>query len=98
MIVGAAELMTPVTNSVVVSRRVAHAPDRLQGRVQAASTVVSFSAGWAGPLLAGIMVQDAGPTATVLTLTGWALALAAITSLAPAFRRPPSLTVERART
>jgi hypothetical protein len=38
LILAAAELITPVTNSIVVGYRVALAPDRLQGRVQAAST------------------------------------------------------------
>lgn len=37
VIIAAAELMTPVTNSIVVGFRVALAPDRLQGRVQAAA-------------------------------------------------------------
>jgi len=48
LILAAAELMTPVTNSIVVGYRVALAPDRLQGRVQAASTLIAFSAGWTG--------------------------------------------------
>ena len=48
VIVAAAELITPVTNSIVVSYRVALAPDRLQGRVQAASTLISFSGRVAG--------------------------------------------------
>src|SRR5581483_10519878 len=75
-ILAAAELITPVTNSFVVGFRVALAPDRLQGRVQAASTLVSLSAGWVGPLAVGFLVQRAGDSATILVLTGWALLLA----------------------
>lgn len=90
VIVAAAELVTPVTNAIVVSLRVAAAPDALQGRVQAASTLISFSAGWAGPLAVGVLLQHAGTTATVLVLTGWALLLALAASGAAAFRQAPA--------
>jgi MFS family permease len=53
--VAAAELITPVTNSIVVAYRIALTSDRLQGRVQAASTLVSFCAGWLGPLVVGFI-------------------------------------------
>jgi MFS family permease len=92
LIVAAAELITPVTNSIVVSYRVGLAPDRLQGRVQAASTLISFSAAWLGPLLIGQLLAHAGSTATILTLTGWALALALFASGSRAFRHPPTMT------
>jgi predicted MFS family arabinose efflux permease len=91
VVLAAAELITPVTNSIVVSYRVALAPDRLQGRVQAASTLISFSAGWLGPLAVGLLVQSAGSTATILVLTGWALILAVVATGARAFRHPPTL-------
>jgi MFS family permease len=91
VILATAELMTPVTNSIVVSFRVALAPDRLQGRVQAASTLISFSAGWLGPLAVGLLVQNAGTTATILALTGWALLLAVGATASRAFRHPPKL-------
>jgi predicted MFS family arabinose efflux permease len=90
-ILAATELITPVTNSIVVGYRVALAPDRLQGRVQAASTLISFSAGWVGPLAVGFLLQSAGATVTVLVLTGWALILAAVATGARAFRHPPTL-------
>ena len=91
LIVAGLEFATPVTNSLVVSYRVALAPDRLQGRVQAASTLVSFSAAWLGPLAIGLLLQSAGATATILAVCGWAALLAAIALLAPAFRHPPRL-------
>ena len=91
VILAGAELITPVTNSIVVSYRVAHTPDRLQGRVQAASTLISFSAGWLGPLVVGFMIQNAGSSATILALTGWMLLLAVAATVSPAFRHPPVL-------
>lgn len=91
VILAAAELMTPVTNSVVVALRVALAPDRIQGRVQAGSTLISFSAGWLGPLAVGFLIQHAGTTATILVLSGWALLLALGTAAARAFRHPPTI-------
>ena len=91
LIVAAAELLTPVTNSMVVGYRVALAPDRLQGRVQAASTLIAFSAGWLGPLAVGYMLQSTGSTATILVLTGWALVFATAAIITPAFRHPPTI-------
>jgi MFS family permease len=91
LIVAAAELVTPVSNSIVVGYRVALTPDRLQGRVQAAATLFAFSAGWLGPLVVGLMLQNAGSTATILALAGWALFLAVAAIAAPALRHPPNL-------
>jgi predicted MFS family arabinose efflux permease len=90
-IVAAAELITPVTNSFVVGFRVALAPDRLQGRVQAASTLVSFSAGWLGPVVVGFLLEGAGTSATILVLTGWAAVLALVATGSRALRHPPRL-------
>ncbi len=95
-IVAAAELITPVTNAFVVGFRVALAPDRLQGRVQAAATLISFSAGWLGPLAVGLLLQDAGETATILVLTGWTLVLALAATGSRAFRHPPRLETQPA--
>ncbi len=90
LLLGAAELMTPATNSIVSGTRVALTPDRLQGRVQAAATLVSFSCGWLGPLAVGVLLSSAGASATVLVLAGVALALAVWASTAPALRVIPS--------
>jgi predicted MFS family arabinose efflux permease len=93
LIVGGALLMTPVSNSIVVSYRVGLAPDALQGRVQAAATVLSFAGQWLGPLAVGVMYESAGETATIVALSAWALALALGAAAAPAFRHPPALAV-----
>jgi MFS family permease len=90
-IVAVAELITPLTNSFIVGFRVALAPDRLQGRVQAASTLVSFSAGWLGPLVVGLLLQNAGESTTILVLTGWALVLALAATGSRTFRHPPRM-------
>lgn len=85
-------LITPVTNSIVVGYRVALVPDDLQGRVQAASTLISFSLGWLGPLLVGLLVEGLGSTATILAVSGWALVLALMAAGSRAFRHPPALS------
>lgn len=89
LIVAAAEFLTPLANSVVAGHRVAVTPDRLQGRVQAAATLVTMSLAWLGPLVVGLLFGQSGASVTVAVLTGWALLLALITSLAPAIRRGP---------
>ena len=91
VVLAAAELITPVTNSIVAGYRVALAPDRLQGRVQAASTLISFSAGWLGPLAVGFLLQNAGSAATILVITGWAAVLAVFATTSRHFRHPPTL-------
>ena len=89
VVLGTAILITPVTNSIVVGYRVALAPDELQGRVQAASTLISFSAGWVGPLVVGLLFQHAGPTATIIVLTGWSLGLIGAATASRAVGTPP---------
>jgi MFS family permease len=92
LIMAAAIVITPVTNSIVVGYRVALTPDHLQGRVQAAQTLISFSVGWLGPLAIGLLFQLAGPTATILVLTGWAMLLTLVAVSSAAFRHPPTLS------
>ena len=89
LLVAAAEFATPVTNSVVAGSRVVAAPDHLQGRVQAAATMVTMSLAWLGPLAMGLAFQHTGSTATILILAGWTLAMATIATLAPALALPP---------
>lgn len=92
LIMAAAIVITPVTNSIVVGYRVALTPDHLQGRVQAAQTLISFSVGWLGPLAIGLLFQLAGAEATILVLTGWALGLVIVALASQAFRHPPTLS------
>lgn len=90
VLIAVAEFGTPIGNSLVAGSRVAAAPDHLQGRVAAVSTLASMSLAWLGPLAVGVAFQHAGPTATVLIVGCWATALALATTLAPALRDPPS--------
>jgi MFS family permease len=84
LVVASAEFLTPLTNSIVSGSRVAMAPDHLQARVQAASTMLSMSLGWLGPLAIGLAFQHGGPTLSVLLVIACALALTVTTMLAPA--------------
>lgn len=93
LLVGACELGTPLTNSIVAGARTAIAPDHLQGRVQAASTLLSMSLGWLGPLAVGVLFQSTGATTTTVVLIAWTIGLAGAATLAPALREgPPSAT------
>jgi predicted MFS family arabinose efflux permease len=92
LIVAACELPTPLTNSLVSGYRVAATPDHLQGRVQAAGTLVTMSLGWLGPLLVGVVFQRAGAAVTVGLMAAWALALSSVTTLTPALRDGPPMT------
>lgn len=98
LIVAACELPTPLSNSLVAGHRVAMTPDHLRGRVQAAATLVTGSLAWLGPLAVGLVFQHAGATATVVLAVGWALALAAVTTLTPALRRGPTAPGHRQNT
>lgn len=89
VLLGAAEFLTPVTNSVVAGSRAVVAPGHLQGRVQAASTLMSMSLAWLGPLAVGVLYARAGATATVAVLAGWAGLLAVVVSVAPGVREGP---------
>lgn len=91
VILAASILVTPVTNSIVLGHRVALVPDELRGRVQAASILITFSAGWLGPLLVGLLFEHAGSAATILVLTGWALAMLSVAVGSQAFREAPEL-------
>src|SRR5205085_7871347 len=92
LIVAACELPTPMANALVAGNRVAVTPEHLQGRVQAAATLLTMSLAWLGPLAVGLLVQHAGATATVAVVCAWAGLLAATTMAAPALRQgPPQL-------
>ena len=86
-VVGAAEFIAPLVNSVVAGSRIAAAPDHLQGRVQAVATTMSMSLAWLGPLAAGYLFQHSGSSITLLVGAGWIFVLAVATCCSPAIRR-----------
>ena len=93
LVIAAAEFVTPAVNSIVAGARVAAAPDRLQGRVQAAATMATMSLGWLGPLAVGVCFEHAGATTTILVLAGWAAIPASIATLNSALRSAPPTTM-----
>lgn len=97
LVVAACELPTPMANALVAGNRVAVTPDHLQGRVQAAATLLTMSLAWLGPLAVGFLFQHAGATATVAVVCAWAAVLAVVTMAAPALRQgPPQLELSLA--
>jgi hypothetical protein len=91
LILAAATMTTPVSNSVIIGYRVALAPDRLQGRVNAASIMIGTSLAWLGPLLVGLLIAAASPAVAIVTLSAATAAIALAATAAPALRHPPSL-------
>ncbi|HEY4280977.1 MAG TPA: MFS transporter [Conexibacter sp.] len=89
LIIGAAELLAPVTNSVVQGTRIAAAPDALQGRVQAAAMAIAQSVGWAGPLVVGVALSTAGADATIVGLAVWVGVMALAATRSRALRSGP---------
>lgn len=89
-VVGAMVLPMATSSSIVVGQRLALTPDHLRGRVQAAASFTAGSIGWIGPLGIGLLFEHAGETATVLALTGWALAVAAVATASAGLRQIPA--------
>ena len=90
VLVGAAEFATPVANAAVSGARIAATPDELQGRVQAATTIIAMSLGWLGPLAVGTIFEHSGATTTVWVVAGWTLLMAIAASTAPQLRHAPA--------
>jgi MFS family permease len=90
-----AEFMAPATNAVVAGSRIAAAPDRLQGRIQAVATMTAMALVWLGPLAIGYLYEQIGPVATTLGTAGWALALALAATTAPSIRSDPAAARDR---
>jgi hypothetical protein len=83
------EILSPVVVSALQGYRLATTPAELQGRVQAASMLITRSLGWLGPLVAGAAFTLVGPTATALALGGWAALLVVGILATPTLRRLP---------
>ena len=63
-------LAAPVTDSVVVSYRIALTPDRLLGRVESVRSSISLLAAPLGPLVAGLLLATTSARMTVARLHG----------------------------
>jgi MFS family permease len=69
-------LVLPITDSVVVSRRLAITPDHLLGRVEAARLTFAQLMGPLGPLAAGLLLAAVSGRATVVAFGAVSVALA----------------------
>jgi Major Facilitator Superfamily len=69
-------VMLPITDSVVISRRILLTPDRLLGRVEAVRTTLARAVQPLGPLVAGLMLGSFSGRTTVGVFVSFTLALA----------------------
>lgn len=84
-------IVLPITDSVVVGRRLAMTPDRLLGRVEAVRTTLARIASPLGPLAAGLLLATVSSRATVAVFTALSLVLAVFGTASRALRTPPPL-------
>jgi hypothetical protein len=66
----------PVTDTVVVSRRIALTPDRLLGRVEAVRLTIARTAAPLGPLAAGLLAGTVSNRAAIALFAVFAVVLA----------------------
>jgi MFS family permease len=84
-------IVLPITDSVVVGRRLAMTPDRLLGRVEAVRTTLARIASPLGPLAAGLLLASVSSRATVAVFTALSLVLAVFGTASQALRVPPPI-------
>jgi hypothetical protein len=84
-------IVLPITDSVVIGRRIAITPDRLLGRVEAVRTTLARTAQPLGPLVAGILLGAMSGRATIAIFGVLTLALAVCGTASRALRAPPAL-------
>ncbi len=86
----------PLWNSVISTYRIVLVPDELQGRVDSACRFFTQSVSPLSPLLAGVLLEYAGSTTTVLSMLTWMVLLGLAGFLVPVLRHPPQLPGEDA--
>ena len=91
LLLGLMTVPMTMSSSIVVGARMTLTPDRLRGRVQASSGLLSSSLAWLGPLAVGVLFQFAGETVTVAVVSGWVLILAVGATGARSLRTIPLL-------
>lgn len=84
-------IVLPITDSVVIGRRIAITPDRLLGRVEAVRTTLARTAQPLGPLAAGLLLGSVSGRATVAVFAAFSVGLAACGTASRALRAPPAL-------
>lgn len=91
VLIGAMLVPMTVSSSIIVGTRLTLTPDRLRGRVQASSGLISSSLAWLAPLSIGVLFQYTGETATVAVASGWMLLVAVGSTLSRSLRAAPTL-------
>jgi hypothetical protein len=86
-------LVGPSLNSVVIGYRTAITPDHLIGRVSSVARNLAQLASPLGPLVTGLLLTTLDVRTTMLVLGGMVVAIATVTTLSPAIRDAPSLSV-----
>jgi predicted MFS family arabinose efflux permease len=90
-LLGAAGLLAPTANTILVSYIIASTPDRLQGRVDAAGNFITGIATPIAPLTAGLLLAALGGADTFLVLGAAMITITLATSAAPNMRHIPRL-------
>jgi len=88
-------LVDSIYNIVQFSYRLALIPDELQGRVNSAFRLISYSLRPVGIALTGVLMQSIGIMQTALVFAMVLIVLAFIASLNASIRKAPSLTQAR---
>jgi len=81
----------PVTNSVVDSYRIAIIPDRLLGRVETVGSQIGLAIAPLGPLVAGVLLSETTPRATVACFLVFSATLVVWGMLSAALRNAPDI-------
>ena len=79
-------IVLPITDTVVVSRRLAITPDHLLGRVEAVRATIARTALPLGPLVAGVLLSVASARAAIAVFAAFGVALAVWGTTSPALR------------
>ncbi len=91
LVYGAMFVAYPTWSSVLGAYRAAMVPDRLQARVQSASTLVTLGPVPLASLAVGFALEAAGSTPTILALFALMVAVAVVATTSPAIRNVPPL-------
>lgn len=91
VIYGAMAFAGPVWNVIVDTYTLILTPDRLRGRVNSVILLIAWGAIPLGSLLAGVLIQAVGATATTLILAAVMGAVALAATVSPSVRHIPPL-------
>lgn len=90
-VTGAAMLLSATWNGAVVGTTMKLTPDAIRGRVAAADALVSLGLRPLAFLAVGYLDAASGGRTTLAVIALWTLAIAVLSSLAPALRKAPAV-------